>query len=317
MGCWNGSCALTGLPVFYNEDVYVMLLVRQPASMDGDKCEPNGFWSPLVYHFTGKYDDYGKVDECEGKMLPHIVNTLRDNLFEFEQGENKYHDIPVKAEEFNLEKMFEADHEDRLAITSKWKTDGEGENRKLATQQVQHVIIRKEIMDSLLTDYRIDSYRFGEISYDAIVANGKELIADIQAAAENVSDDIAEMLKDVPEEKRARMIRALLFGDFRNIPKYHLINMIEHAIRYADLFYPSLDLIDVIDAGNIEMANEIIHQIAVAIIVNDYMGSARRQWTPMSGAGSQDDSTYAQRFMAQLTIAAADKIDKRWEEDEE
>lgn len=57
MGCWNGSCFLTGLPIFAGEPVQLLFIA---ACADGQ-------WRPATLPIKGYYDDYGGIESAERK----------------------------------------------------------------------------------------------------------------------------------------------------------------------------------------------------------------------------------------------------------
>ena len=59
MGCWNGSCFLTNLPIMHGEDVRVFILHNQHPNYGNRYCNPTDCYCPLAFSFKGKYNDMG------------------------------------------------------------------------------------------------------------------------------------------------------------------------------------------------------------------------------------------------------------------
>jgi hypothetical protein len=149
MGCWNGTCAITNLPIYYGEEVYVFFLVES-AYDSTNNCYMDTYYDLFPLHFTGTYNDYGAVEDCSDEAQ-HVIDYLKENLVEMEQGENKYHDIPVKREGFNIEKLFDADHERRLFV--------KGYHPSRKKLKFTHITVKKSVMEKILKSFGLPYYK--------------------------------------------------------------------------------------------------------------------------------------------------------------
>jgi hypothetical protein len=187
MGCWNGTCAVSNLHVKYGEDVAVFLLLKN--AREGSFCYGNALYDVCPLPFYGKYNDYGAVEECHGNGLSYVMEALKGQLYEFGQGPNEYHDCEVRADSLTIEKLFDADHEGRLAVQqSSYVHDGDEYDRRelekkrdstkgltpsqefeLARlinkikgvdtfRRVTHVIIHGKVFRAIMDDWYIESY---------------------------------------------------------------------------------------------------------------------------------------------------------------
>ena len=64
MGCWNATCMLSHLPIFSGEETYAFLIARMPH--EGRNWYASSRWTPVAM-FTGKYDDYGGLDDIKNE----------------------------------------------------------------------------------------------------------------------------------------------------------------------------------------------------------------------------------------------------------
>lgn len=186
MGSFNGTCAVSNLHITGNTDVAVFMLLENKEKKSF--CYSNALYDLCPIPFYGKYNDYGAVKDCYGDGLPLVIDAIRAQLYEFGQGPNSSHDCEVNKENFDLELMFEADHEGRLGIQSflnTWSGDsydlGElnkkrDESTLTSGQQfeldrlaakimkvdtfraVTHVIIHRDVFKSILDEYCIEQY---------------------------------------------------------------------------------------------------------------------------------------------------------------
>lgn len=296
MGCWNQTCALTNLPILNGDDVYTFILIQTPNARTS-LCHPTAFWEPMPLFFEGKYNDYGSVDNCNGLMIPTITDFIKNNLIEFEVGENSCHDIAVSKDGFDLNKLFETEHKDRLYITN--PIFG-------GKQSVKHIEIRKQVLDSLLKAYTIEEY----VGYDVETQN----IGYAQHSFDdmlNFGYSFLDITKKLEKESFKRWdIFEYSTCRFTN----HLPSDIKHnglGVVITELLLKSLD------ADNVELSRTIIHQLCVYIWLHHIMNSGRRIWSPQSGAGSQETDTLVQKLIARITLNEADYIDHYFDEDDE
>lgn len=188
MGSWNHTCAVSNLHVHAGQEVVVFMLAENQRKKTF--CYNNALYDLCPIPFYGKYNDYGAVEDCEGFGMTVVVEAIREQLYEFGQGPNEYHDCEVRKESFNIEVLFEADHEDRLFIQdypSGWNQDEydlRGLKKKIEegtqlteSQQfeldrlanaitrkydprraITHVVIHKGVFDHIMKHWYIEDY---------------------------------------------------------------------------------------------------------------------------------------------------------------
>lgn len=187
MGCWNHTCAVSNLHVRAGQEVMVFLLLKNHNTDDSSFCYGNALFDVMPLPFYGKYDDYGGVEECHGFGLPIILHELKQRLYKFGQGPNEYHDCEVTPENLTIEKLFEADHENRLGIQdpNRWNSDEydirelekkRDENgltesqqyeldrlaakikRQDTFRQVTHVVVHGDVAKAIMEKWYIEDY---------------------------------------------------------------------------------------------------------------------------------------------------------------
>lgn len=85
MGCWNGTCALTQLPIYCEEPVLAFIVRKNPGRDDlcgGGYTYPEDNFVPMSPAIIGFYDDYGSVDGIEEET--YLLEDLRRR---FQSGE--------------------------------------------------------------------------------------------------------------------------------------------------------------------------------------------------------------------------------------
>lgn len=67
MGCWNGSCMISGLPIREGDKAVAIPMV----------CHPNGDLSVTFFPLFGKYNDYGSLESVKSnKYSSHLVKLV-------------------------------------------------------------------------------------------------------------------------------------------------------------------------------------------------------------------------------------------------
>lgn len=83
MGCWNGTCAVTQLPILAGEKIRLYLLKKTKYvhfhEMGSGVCHSNALFTPYALPLIGVYDDYGSITKIEnetlGENIVSIINT--------------------------------------------------------------------------------------------------------------------------------------------------------------------------------------------------------------------------------------------------
>lgn len=187
MGSWNHTCAVSNLHVCCGNEVVVFMLAQNHTTRSF--CYSNAHYDLCPIPFYGKYDDYGGVDECNGAGLNVVIDSIRSRLYEMGEGANQYHDCEVRKDSFDVAKLFEADHEDRLFVhdySRSWNQDSYSlrqlekkaeENPLTPSQQfeldrlanaisrsqdprrrVTHVVVRADILKEILDNWYVEKY---------------------------------------------------------------------------------------------------------------------------------------------------------------
>lgn len=91
MGCWNGTCGLTHLPILAGDPIRVVLITGQmyrrprendefPAVDQSGFCYANDCWTPRTITIKGRYNDYGGIEDVE--IDPLHEQIIRQGLME-------------------------------------------------------------------------------------------------------------------------------------------------------------------------------------------------------------------------------------------
>ena len=135
MGCFNATCAISGGAIFYKERVPLLFATSVPDEGSHPDIFYGNYYENVSHaHVTGVYNDYGAFEDVEGYAADAMLEHIKERLVEMEQGENPYHDFPVKRDELTWDKLMEANHAHRLYVTGAWS---KGQRRRLSLLPVR------------------------------------------------------------------------------------------------------------------------------------------------------------------------------------
>lgn len=90
MGCWNGTCGVSQLPIHCGDKVKLILLKKSVYIEDSVKgggfCYSNGLFEPYYLPISGEYNDYGTIENIVDQEDKHFNNLSKiidpDVIFE-------------------------------------------------------------------------------------------------------------------------------------------------------------------------------------------------------------------------------------------
>jgi hypothetical protein len=238
------------------------------------------------------------------------MNMIKKDLVELEEGENQYHDIAVKKEDFGPEKFFEAVHEDRLSI----------QGRRAEPTQLYFTMMRKDIVDDILANRTIEDYvgdGKGTCGYGNNYVRYKfaDIVADIRPLLNEAMEKIAEA-----KTTNDTLANYMLYDGFGGMFPYGHPNKVAKWLRSDSYRYSRIvDMKSVIRRGlevgtvsSINKLEEILTEHVKAIYIDGFMHSARKIWIPGGHEGSQGMSGGALRLLGAATVRALDREKAEW-----
>jgi hypothetical protein len=299
MGSWNGTCALTHLPISVDEEVYVLLLMEGKSydKYRGNHCYSNTYYQPLPLYFEGKYNDYGAVEDCHGDFLEDIIECVRENLVEMELDDNKYHDIPVKKDKFDIDVLFEADHEARLYVTPNEYDRGRGVEKNRLT----HITIRKGVLDKLLEEYVVE-YSSPKHYMDSTMT----FKTGVEKFYPKFRDEVKKYAPDgegiIVDGKSISNLYMRSHRFYHNVP----VSMVFDAHGIKQNVIDPYKLVSKYYTG--AKFKSLYRNLATIGFLEIFMSRGRNQWIKPSGSGSQDDHVEAQLLLGKLIASGVEDI---------
>lgn len=300
MGCWNKTCGLSNLHITAGTPTYVFVLEKNKSY---DHCHSTSLFSPLLLPFEADYDDYGGGENCSGVALPFVMKGLKDHLVEMELGENQYHDIAVKKDNFDDKLFFEACHEDRMQIQGYGKEP----------TQIYFTMFRKDIVDNILENRVLEHYvgdgkgtcgwgnNYVRYKFSDVVASVRPLLEKMIADTEGQNEFLRGFIMDRIHKYRNDFYAAMyLNGD--NYRYSRIVDMKEMVSK-------------AIEIGTVESVNKIealLVEHIKGVFIDSFMHAARKTWIPGGHEGSQSSSGGALRLLAKATVEVLDKERAEW-----
>lgn len=86
MGCWNGTCGVSQLPIKWGDEIVLFILFnRHPLGniVSGGYCYSDTIFHPISAPIFGKYNDYGSIEDAEQNdvVLNHFNSQIKDGVF--------------------------------------------------------------------------------------------------------------------------------------------------------------------------------------------------------------------------------------------
>jgi len=270
MGCWNKTCGFSGLPIMVGDPVYVFVLKKSDYY---DPCCSTSEYTPFLAPFESFYNDYGSGENSGGVWLPYIMEALKKKLIEMEMGENEYHDIAVKRDDFGVDLFFSAIKEERLFI-----------NELQPSNAIRFTMMHKSIIDEMLEEFEFRNYGFfremGKWDYK---------FADIIIRVENYWNNIKSFYN----------IHQLIDFNYDSIIGSYIFHYMS-PIKFILLREVIGDCLQ--NNTEDEVAINLIKEYLKGLHVEIMMNHLRKTWLPGGFEGSQDRSYDAYKLLANITL---------------
>jgi hypothetical protein len=318
MGCWNGTCMISRLPILAGERVKLIFL-HSPygkASISGisSYCYADGILSPAFLPISGRYNDYGGIvdvdEDWNYKTIENILKnalgdkikiksdkpkenwTLADVIYGIERGRLEYFSRPklTKSEEF-FEKMID----DKAYLES-----------PIYAKMVQEIKIKREAgptwtnVDLSFTFIREDIYNtvVDIMKNDSIYTNlGNEVASKKYRYIPFHEYNTLKFNNDITSIKKAKANVVLLRHILSNIQIFNQSYFDKEA--YTELLYESVENIEILESI-FKMWNEFEY-------IQTYLNACRTGWMVQTGAGSQAEEWDKHKAISEKIIEICNK----------
>lgn len=311
MGCWNGTCMLSNLPIISGEKIKLVIL-KNGLSKKGDAlsssafCYPVGLMSPAFLPIEGEYNDYGMIEnikedwnskliidtlkiwhskiEVEDKIIKDFV--LEDFLTGIERGSLKV----MKKDKYSARKVFAE------------KNIPNNEDQELEGTNFAFVMIRKDVWDGICKTHIGDFWT--DLEEEIYTISAKEWC---KRKFKKQLDFIEKYIK--VEKEREKMMLSILEG--RDVSIFNSSSESGWGMAETNNTYS-----DYLLSGDSDKAG-VFKTWSEHIIVNSFIIGTRKSWMIQSGAGSQNSDWENYLVLNKIVDKICKKKIKEYGRDEE
>lgn len=307
MGCWNQTCAVTGLPITCGDEVVALFLIESRYKSTTTNCL---YATPTPFYFEGKYNDYGAVEEEHGIALPFIVSAIRKHLVERPLGENEYHEKEITRDGLDFHKIMEEDHEGRLAMMQNIL----GKKTELA---INHIEIHKFIVERIVENFKIGTWdrTIGGMKYRTFDDIMGEFNTWYEEQAASLNGSTLAGLGVPPTASLRRLMRSSNNGSGNTFfDRLFSDNNYDRTCPLMDAGVILDDMISAIECEEEEnpeaWTRDDVYKMAenalILYAVDSLIAGSGRQWVRPGHIGQESDSGQ-QQLLASLIIEGAEK----------
>lgn len=298
MGSFNAVCAITHIPIAYDDDA-VSLLVTGPRFDDQTDVDSRKYHTPFGFPFRTTYDDGGEFIVAPAQpSFDLTMKRLKQLVVEKEGDERNFYDRPINAETLNSTSIWNFMHRGRLAVKDKaWNKE----------TPVQCIHFHKDAWEYLMNEFTVDLLTSQD--YDFKKFRGYVLNKIDTILKEQMESTFAIGTEEgAPGTMKLLVFQRLLDELRRYIDSYRI-----------DAVYSISDDIQeyVYDNAVVEPDIEHIKKLACIGLESEWVAAFfsqfRKQITTHT-YGGQEIKTEMYRKHAQLILNMCDKIDKYYDE---
>lgn len=346
MGCWNGTCFLSNMSILHGDPIRLQLILSSTIGKSEDSFDPktfteeddpreingicnvNDIYSPWGFAISGKYSDYGSIEEIEDNTASRILKLMLKDYVKrgkilMKQDVDKWLNKKCRGEGKNnkpyknidvddLEKFINAVERGQVVVQTfrgAWMT--------LRFVMAAEPMYQRTLQLADKTDYgwhdkTIGDYlrTFGEAvirfytsdlaAYSKFLAENKKLLGHEYDTFERMSKYIAEQNASMKSKDMNIMIEM--------VTKESLWRPFSRdGITWHDVTDVILDTFKDADEA---AKREIIGVNVERTILASMMSKLRLPWQIPCGCGSQDDNLDAVKAHAKNMIAAVKDVEK-------
>lgn len=147
MGSFNEVCALSNLPIGYDDKVKFLFLTQNPYVASDQRVGHRGCylydqWFARTPPLSGKYDDYGRAEFKPSPLVDLIVKKFQDDVVVKPFGFNQCHAVPVMLGK-DLSHYVEAAWEGRLEVQDHYTRPRDPVPANWPTWEKVHHLLKK------------------------------------------------------------------------------------------------------------------------------------------------------------------------------
>lgn len=308
MGCWNGTCGVSNLPITHGTKVRGFILVpnqygEQKIPLGNGPCYSTDLFVPMSIAIRGEYNDYGAmeniIEDTNTKLiLKHINKQIKDGKLKLTEDEGE-EPKPFKKIEDLVERICRSDELGFMMVIESIYIAGIEAVEACNDPKYDE----DRFLKNTIEDFKIAKKYIGDIVAQQKLKKTLKGLK-IKAAAEDDLTSLRMSFLGLSIPKRP------------NVKKSYIDNVATYFIRSvgnANLIEQDFSL----DHGK-ELV--IAKDIPAKMLAGHYnfccfMSSSRKMWMTQAGQGSQSDEYKVYRLMAEATLKHLEAVKAQHAED--
>lgn len=280
MGCWNGTCGLTNMPIKHGDKIVLFLLrynIRDGCNGGAGITYQNDMYSPITIPIYGEYNDYGGIENISKngeKAYDHFIEFIL---------KNPYRGVIIDNEQL-----------ERAELTEKL-TD----NQPRDIYELINKFIGREV--------------YKNIGYMMVL---EDVLNEIKISKENKVNEIKRDA-DIFIESYKQNHEEYMFFDYDQYPNVTYKNKFAGFWGISNGFsgfkHP---FINKLYALELKEKDEMINSLIDLIIVDNILDDTRKFWSIQSGTGSQNNNYDDLALLSNIILKRKAEIEKRYEEED-
>lgn len=279
MGCWNGTCGISNLPILSGEKVLLFVLEgnKYEDSMGGGFCYTTDRYRPVGVPIHGAYNDYGGIENItkNGEDMFELLSAKNYEMAERKRGKEEG-DKPEDIEE----------------LINDYIERGLYKN-------VSFMMVREDILNGLkeFRSKKIQDYKKQFVDFSTTYQ--EEAKKYVMKSPESIAE-----IGDFDMNEAREFLDMMIEGSTANIMGYG--NVFSSLLR--DYNFDSLKKFVILAAksGKEEHRDAVIDLLFTQLS----LGDLRMFWTAQCGAGSQDHEHDLHVALSKTVIDVCSKIDE-------
>lgn len=280
MGCWNETCGLSHLPIKYKEDVRFVILFEVNGHKRKEGIYYNDEYAPLCLPMSGKYNDYGSIENVDIELS--ITLELLKNLKLFIKNDGY---VPYEFED--IEKFL-----DDIGGEEIYFYCGHTYYR------LRIIMYHKSLFDLLVNSFS-SRVPYNHQKKDTIKLLWKDRINRHYEKFLNLKDEI----KDCTDKNEIEKYESMLLFRALQEPVFSSSQYSYNFVREYEKY---------ISNENFDKYSDLLIDY---IMFTESLAVGRQGFFSLSGSGSQDTEMYVQKLIAEWSLSFIENArkDEDWD----
>jgi hypothetical protein len=299
MGCWNGTCGISQIPITAGERVACFFLKHNKHSDNGGSgfCYSDNQYCPITMPIFGEYDDYGcveKIDKNGDFVLEHIQKLVKKG------------DLIIQCDRFGMQKneinsyetLFELLH-DSLIVTKQ-------------NEVIGFMLVLEDIYNELINEIGNNDCSNTYLKYKPMLKHSAlqltTFFIDNRKKLQEIENKIKELEENDPDSKEISQLndeKIISFFEIKittgeNDFQFKFDNYRKYELKYY--------LEKVIITGDIEMIDAMVD----FCLFDEAIELGRKMWTPQCGAGSQSRCYSIHKIIATSILKKIEQVKQEY-----